>query len=280
VKVITAGSGRIAEVAARFTLDAMPGKQLAIDADLNNGLIDEKEAAEAEAKVGQIYRSVLRRDPDADELALGTRYLSQAEADTPPQPAWQYGYGTVDLGWGSVESFTPLPRYDDKKYMGNGGKLPDEDLGWTSLTPGGGHPGEGSTFAAIARWVAPEAGTLQVKGFVGHASDKGEGVRAVMGLQGSPPLYTQHVFNDRDRFRARDVAVSAGDILDFAVHCGRNTGFDSFGLEYELVLETPDGRELVYDYAEDFDSPPPPAMKPDERLAHVLLMSNEFMFID
>ncbi len=44
VKVITAGSGRIAEVAARFTLDAMPGKQLAIDADLNNGLIDEKEA--------------------------------------------------------------------------------------------------------------------------------------------------------------------------------------------------------------------------------------------
>jgi flagellar biosynthesis protein FlhA len=43
-KVITAGSGRIAEVAARFTLDAMPGKQMSIDADLNQGLIDEKEA--------------------------------------------------------------------------------------------------------------------------------------------------------------------------------------------------------------------------------------------
>ncbi len=43
-KVITAGSGRIAEVAARFTLDAMPGKQMAIDADLSAGLIDEKEA--------------------------------------------------------------------------------------------------------------------------------------------------------------------------------------------------------------------------------------------
>jgi len=42
--VITKGSGRIAEVAARFTLDAMPGKQMAIDADLNSGLIDEKEA--------------------------------------------------------------------------------------------------------------------------------------------------------------------------------------------------------------------------------------------
>ena len=44
--VITKGSGRIAEVAARFTLDAMPGKQMAIDADLSAGLIDEKVARE------------------------------------------------------------------------------------------------------------------------------------------------------------------------------------------------------------------------------------------
>jgi len=42
--VITNGSGRVAEVAARFTLDAMPGKQMAIDADLHAGLIDEAEA--------------------------------------------------------------------------------------------------------------------------------------------------------------------------------------------------------------------------------------------
>jgi len=42
--VITKGAGRIAEVAARFTLDAMPGKQMSIDADLNSGLIDEAEA--------------------------------------------------------------------------------------------------------------------------------------------------------------------------------------------------------------------------------------------
>jgi len=42
--VITKGAGRIAEVAARFTLDAMPGKQMSIDADLNTGLIDEQEA--------------------------------------------------------------------------------------------------------------------------------------------------------------------------------------------------------------------------------------------
>jgi flagellar biosynthesis protein FlhA len=51
--VITKGSERIAEVSARFTLDAMPGKQMAIDADMNAGLIDEKEAKRRRAEVGE-----------------------------------------------------------------------------------------------------------------------------------------------------------------------------------------------------------------------------------
>lgn len=55
--VITKGAGRIAEVAARFTLDAMPGKQMAIDADLNAGLIDEAEARQ-------------RRDEISDEATF------------------------------------------------------------------------------------------------------------------------------------------------------------------------------------------------------------------
>ncbi len=51
--VITNGAGRVAEVAARFTLDAMPGKQMAIDADLNAGLIDEHQARERRRAIGQ-----------------------------------------------------------------------------------------------------------------------------------------------------------------------------------------------------------------------------------
>ncbi len=49
--VVTNGAGRVAEVGARFTLDAMPGKQMAIDADLNSGLIDEDEARRRRAEV-------------------------------------------------------------------------------------------------------------------------------------------------------------------------------------------------------------------------------------
>jgi flagellar biosynthesis protein FlhA len=54
--VVTNGTGRVAEVAARFTLDAMPGKQMAIDADLSAGIIDEKEA--------QARRKAVSREAD------------------------------------------------------------------------------------------------------------------------------------------------------------------------------------------------------------------------
>jgi len=51
--VITKGAGRIAEVAARFTLDAMPGKQMSIDADLNAGLINEQEAKDRREEISK-----------------------------------------------------------------------------------------------------------------------------------------------------------------------------------------------------------------------------------
>lgn len=59
--VVTKGSGRIAEVSARFTLDAMPGKQMAIDADLNAGLIDQDQARQRRkdvAKEADFYGSM------------------------------------------------------------------------------------------------------------------------------------------------------------------------------------------------------------------------------
>ena len=51
--VVTNGAGRVAEVAARFTLDAMPGKQMAIDADLNAGQITDEQAKQRRAEISQ-----------------------------------------------------------------------------------------------------------------------------------------------------------------------------------------------------------------------------------
>jgi flagellar biosynthesis protein FlhA len=78
--VITKGAGRVAEVAARFTLDAMPGKQMAIDAELNAGLIDESRARarrEAISKEADFYGSMdgaskfVRGDAVAGLLTVG-----------------------------------------------------------------------------------------------------------------------------------------------------------------------------------------------------------------
>ena len=70
--VITNGAGRVAEVAARFTLDAMPGKQMAIDADLNSGLINETEA-KRRRKRGRRRSRLLRRDGRCVEVREGRR---------------------------------------------------------------------------------------------------------------------------------------------------------------------------------------------------------------
>lgn len=82
--VITKGAGRIAEVGARFTLDAMPGKQMAIDADLNAGLIGEEEAKTRRAAVSQeadFYGSMdgaskfVRGDAIAGLIIMGVNIL-------------------------------------------------------------------------------------------------------------------------------------------------------------------------------------------------------------
>ena len=71
--VVVKGAGRISEVAARFALDAMPGKQMAIDADLNAGLISEKEARRAPRQDRGRGR-VLRRHGRRLEVRQGRRH--------------------------------------------------------------------------------------------------------------------------------------------------------------------------------------------------------------
>jgi hypothetical protein len=75
--VITKGSGRIAEVAARFHLDAMPGKQMAIDADLSAGLIDEKTAKPPQGAGGR--KRLLRRHGRRLEIRARRRHRGPAD---------------------------------------------------------------------------------------------------------------------------------------------------------------------------------------------------------
>ena len=106
--VITKGAGRIAEVAARFTLDAMPGKQMAIDAELSNGMITEHEARDR--------REEIAREADFYGAMDGASKFVKGDAIagiiiTAVNILGGFAVGTIDRGWPagqSAEVFTRL----------------------------------------------------------------------------------------------------------------------------------------------------------------------------
>ncbi|VFT11159.1 flagellar biosynthesis protein FlhA [Pseudomonas aeruginosa] len=77
--VVTKGAGRISEVSARFTLDAMPGKQMAIDADLNAGLIEQEGSQEAPQRGGPGGR-LLRFDGRCQQVRPRRRHRRPADS--------------------------------------------------------------------------------------------------------------------------------------------------------------------------------------------------------
>ncbi len=106
--VITKGAGRIAEVAARFTLDAMPGKQMAIDAELSNGMITEAQARTRRDEIG--------READFYGAMDGASKFVKGDAIagiiiTLINIAGGFAVGTIDKGWPAgqtAEIFTKL----------------------------------------------------------------------------------------------------------------------------------------------------------------------------
>ncbi len=106
--VVTKGAGRISEVAARFTLDAMPGKQMAIDSDLNAGILDEKEA--------KARREEIAREADFFGAMDGASKFVRGDAlagiiITAINIVGGFAIGTIERGWPmgqTAETFTKL----------------------------------------------------------------------------------------------------------------------------------------------------------------------------
>jgi flagellar biosynthesis protein FlhA len=119
--VVTKGAGRVSEVSARFTLDAMPGKQMAIDADLNSGLIDQDEARARRddvAREADFYGSMdgaskfVRGDAIAGILILiiniiGGLAIGMGQHDLDFSTAMQY-YALLTIGDGLVAQLPSL----------------------------------------------------------------------------------------------------------------------------------------------------------------------------
>jgi flagellar biosynthesis protein FlhA len=96
--VVTKGAGRIAEVGARFALDAMPGKQMAIDADLNAGLIGEQDARRRRTEVAQEAEFYGAMD-GASKYVRGDAVAASSLPSSISSAAWWWAY--CNMTWNS-----------------------------------------------------------------------------------------------------------------------------------------------------------------------------------
>jgi hypothetical protein len=195
----------------------------------------------------------LRRETGPDFAADLATPLASAYQQ--PRDAWQYGFGSYDEARQRTGSFTSLPHWTGSAWQG-GVAVPDPQLGWVLLHAAGGHTGANPTHAAVRRWVAPRAGTLQITGKLHHPSENGDGVRGRIvschgGLAGQWQAKQAEANTD-----VASLKVQQGEIIDFIVDCVGDVNSDSFSWPVELKLVGEESKLLgTWNSATDFHGP-------------------------
>jgi hypothetical protein len=258
------------------------------------------QAADPATRIRQMYAVILGRRPTAEELSLGLQFVARDDAPPPPlspvevlAEAWKYGYGGYDEATKRVGKFTEFSHFTGDAWQA-ASELPDTHTGWVMLNAEGGHTGKDQAHAAIRRWVAPRAGTLRVDGSLKLAAEKGDGVRARIVSSRSGPV-GEWVIDVKKKgeaakplsTNAENIAVHAGDTIDFVVDLRESQENDGFIWTVAVQLENaergsnaPADDLTSWDSAATFRKPRAPPLGLWARYAQVLLMSNEFVFVD
>lgn len=191
---------------------------------------------------------------------------------------WQYGWGRYNPESNSA-TFHALSHFTGQSWQG-GPELPDPTLGWVSLTAAGGHPGNDLEHAAIRRWIAPKPGTVRIRGRLEHRSEQGDGVCGRVLRQPQGLLAEWNVHNRQERTSVDPFPIEAGQGIDFLTDCRGGPSHDGFRWTVTVRLEATDGTYQEWSSEDGFRGPPPVPLTRWDRLAQVLLMSNEFLFVD
>ncbi|MBD3674685.1 MAG: DUF1553 domain-containing protein [Planctomycetaceae bacterium] len=238
--------------------------------------------ADVRTRLNSLYRQILQRDPSATELQLATDYLKQSKQTdiVLPENEWDYGYGHIAPEAGLLLSFTKFPHFTGTAWQG-GAKLPDEKLGWATLNKSGGHAGNDLMHAVVRRWKVPFDGRVRIKSTLRHDTDQGDGVRGRILLSGGDQQGVWEVHNRQQPINLRELPVKKGQTIDFVTDRIGNHSHDSFHWPVEITLTKTDGSGRQSAVAEaDFAGPAPQPLDSWSQLAQVLLLSNEFQFVD
>lgn len=262
-------------------------------------LLEAVPEADAAARIRTLYQAVYQREPTEAEMRLAFDFVTvrsdEQLAVRPETRSWQYGFGTLNQADGSV-AFEPLPYFNGTAWQG-GPQWPDASLGWVQLTADGGHAGNDPQHAAIRRWTAPRSGRVNIKSEVRHDIAAGDGIRCWIVSSRHGVLKGSPIHNQKQTLDVADLAVEAGDVIDFIVDFNADLNSDMFlwpaevldaavdpsaagAAEAAVAAASADADPRKWISPRDFAGRPDDLLDGWEQLAQVLLLSNEAMFID
>jgi hypothetical protein len=241
-----------------------------------------------------LYRGVLLRDPKPDEVEMAQRFMNDAR-DMQETPAflWQYGAGkTMRDATGKITGFDfhPFTTYNNsrnRQWWGMSATIPDKEWGYVHLSTSGGHPG--TEHAAVLRWVSPFDGSIRITGVLDRDNPNGNGVRGLIATNRQGVVKDVLVpAKSKAPVAIGKLEVRKGEIIDFAVDPENgDTNSDSFDWRPAIHRLDADGNATLLTQADkDFNDAshwPPSRVRPQSalaQLAQVLMMSNEFQFVD
>ncbi len=242
-----------------------------------------------EGRIGLLYRYLFQRSPKADELASALSFVAVDEkpvlAENDHAKAWQHGFGEWDEKTGRVKTFTPLPHFTGHAWQGDE-DWPNAKLGWAQLTPEGGHPGNNRQHAVVRRWIAPADGRYDLRSTLIHEPKVGDGIRAFVSHSRLGKLLGTKLHGSKADLSLTSIAFQKGDTLDFIVDIDIGLNSDQFLWSPQLsgtqtiAGSGGDTPSEVWDAKKDFTASPKTTLTSWEQLAQVLMLSNEFMFVD
>ena len=206
---------------------------------------------------------------------------------------WSYGYAKVEkdaAGQHKLGVFKAMPHFGKTAQTKNrwfpAATFPDKGFGHLFLSPNSGHPGH--DFASVMQWTSPfDKERIRLSGVLKRTSEKGNGVRGMI-VSSRTGVIVNHLLKPVDSFDMKaEIEVQQGETISFVVDSEASTDSDSYSWIPKIERINADGGvSLITKSDTDFCGPdawPLNRTKPQSplsQLAQVLMMSNEFQFVD
>jgi hypothetical protein len=239
---------------------------------------DFQQAKTTDDRVDVLMQRVLQREARANEIAMISKFVDSASRiSVQSVPVWQYGYGPAD---GGIETFKSLAHFAGNRYTLEP-EFPSPAIGFAQHNRSGGHPGKHSQWSSIRRWIAPGDMTIRIAGTLQRPSDRGDGIRGTIKINGQP-IHQATIKTGSTETVCDDQSVKSGDVIDFVVDPIKSSTSDGYRWTIAMEQRDPTKKNVLrrWHSAEDFAGPPPPPLTAWEQAAQALLMTNEFLFVD